>query len=215
MDMTELKLAWSVLQQEVVDRDRVDEETITAMLHRKSQSEISKIRRGLYLKFIIASLAILAATGLALLSVYNGAPGPLGAIFSPVESASLFGVLALSVSIMVYFNFKAYLQIKAIQSSSLNLKDNLRAFIGAMERAIAFNIFSDTFMTPVVTTWAYYAYAFQDYDPGPDLRTVMLVLLPILTGPVSYFSQRYMQQLKFGQYLTRLRAYLLEIEKIQ
>lgn len=213
MDVMELKLAWGVLQQEVVDRDRVDEETITAMLHRKSGSEISKIKRGLYLKFIIASLAILAAVALALLSVYNGAPGPLDAIFSPVESASLFSVLALSVSIMVYFNFKAYLQIKAIQSSSLNLRDNLRAFIGTMERAIAFNIFSDTFMTPVVTAWAYYAYAFQDHDPGLDLRTVMLVLLPILIGPVSYFSQRYLQQLKFGQYLAQLKAYLLELEK--
>ena len=68
-------------------------------------------------------------------------------------------------------------------------------------------------MTPVVTAWAYYAYAFQDHDPGLDLRTVMLVLLPILIGPVSYFSQRYLQQLKFGQYLAQLKAYLLELEK--
>ncbi len=210
-----MKLAWGVLQQEVVDRDRVNEETITATLHRKSGSEISKIKRGLYLKFIIASLAILAAVALAFLSVFYGAPDPLHAIFSPVECVALFGVLALSVSIMVYFNYKAYLQIKALQSSSLNLRDNLRAFIGAMERVIAFNIFSDTFMTPVVTAWVYYAYAFQDHGPALDLRTAMLILLPIFIGLVSYLLQRYMQQLKFGQYLTRLRAYLLEIEKIQ
>jgi len=208
MDRIELKSAWSLLQQDVINNDRVDESKIINAIHGKSKSEISKIKRGLHLKFVIASLAIIVAFGLAVTSFINSSFNPLDYIFSPIESATFFSVMAVSMSLMVYFNYQAYRQIKSIQYSSLNLKDNLKCFIIAMRKAIAFNIFSDTFMTPFVFAWVFYAFAFKSHQLGFNLRTVLLFVLPILVGLMSYIFQRFMQGLKFGKYLDRLNSYL-------
>ena len=213
MDLIELKSAWTILQHDVISNDKVDENAILNAVHSKSKSEISKIKRSLHLKFVIASLSMILAIGLAIVAVSSPALNPLDFIFSPVESAIFFFVMALSVGVMVYFNYQAYSQIKNIQRSSLNLKDNLERFIEAMNKAIAFNIFSDTFMTPIVFTWVYYSYAFKDHQLGFDSRTALLFVLPILLSPVSYFSQRFMQRLKFGKYLNRLTGYLESLQK--
>lgn len=213
MDLIELKSAWTLLQKDVISNDRVDESEILNSVHGKSKSEISKIKRGLHIKFIIASLSIIAAVGIAVTSFTNSSFNPLDFIFSPLESATLFLVMAVSISVMVYFNYQAYCQIKNIQHSSLNLKDYLKSFITAMHKAIAFNIFSDAFITPIIFTWVYYAFAFKEHRLGFDLRTVLLFVLPILIGILSYFFQRFMQRLKFGKYLDRLNGYLDSLQK--
>jgi len=213
MDLIELKSAWTLLQQDVISNDKVDESKILNAVHGKSKSEISRIKRGLHLKFIIASLSIIVAIGFAIVSFTKSSFNPLDFIFSPIESATFFLVMAISVSIMVYFNYQAYRQIKSIQHSSFNLKDNLKRFIKAMQKAIAFNIYSDAFMTPIIFAWVLYAYAFKEHQLGFDLRTVLLFVLPILIGILSYFFQRFMQRLKFGQYLDRLINYLDSLQK--
>jgi len=213
MDLIELKSAWNLLQQDVISKDKVDEEEIMASVHSKSKSEISKIKRGLQVKFVIASVSILFAAALALLSIIKPALNPLDFIFSHVESAAFLGLMALSLAAMVCFNLRAYSQIEAVESSALNLKENLQIFIGAMNKAIAFNIYSDTFMTPIIVTWVYYAYAFRDHPFDTDLRTAFLFILPILTGVLSYLLGRFMQQLKFGKYLGRLSGYLESLQK--
>jgi len=213
MDLIELKSAWTLLQQDVINKDKVDESKIFNSIHGKSKSEISKIKSGLHLKFIIASLAIILAIGLAVVSFAKSSLNPLDFIFSPVESTTFFLVMALSVSVMVYFNYQAYRQIKSIQHSSLNLKDNLKSFITAMHKAITFNIFSDAFMTPIIFAWVFYAYAFKEHQLGFDFRTALLFISPILISLLSYFFQRFMQRLKFGQYLDHLTSYLDSLQK--
>ncbi|MGE3757548.1 MAG: hypothetical protein AB7H97_07325 [Pseudobdellovibrionaceae bacterium] len=213
MDLIELKSAWTLLQQNVISQDKVDESQILNSVHGKSKSEISKIERGLRSKFIIASLAIIVAIGLAVTSFTNPSFNPLDFIFAPVESATFFSIMALSIGVMVCFNYQAYKQIENIQHSSLSLKDNLQSFIKAMNRAIAFNIFSDAFMTPIIFAWVFYAYAFEEHDLGIDFRTALLFVLPILIGLLSYFFQRFMQRLKFGRYLDRLISDLDSLQK--
>lgn len=213
MDLIELKSAWTLLQQDVISSDKVSESKILNSVHGKSKSEISKIKRGLQLKFIIASVAIIFAIGLAITSFTNSSLNPLDYIFSPVESATFFLVMALSISVMVYFNYQAYRHIKIIQHSSLNLRENLRIFIKTMHKAIAFNILSDALITPIVFAWVYYAYAFKDHQLGFNLRTALLLILPLLVGLLSFFLQRLMQRLKFGQYLDRLSTYLDSLQK--
>ncbi len=213
MDLTELKSAWSILQEDVISNDIVDESKIFSSIHSKSKSEISKIKRGLQFKFIIASLTIIVAIGITIISLTSSSFNPLDFIFSPIESATFFLVMALLISVMVYFNYQAYKQIKSIQHSSLNLKDNLKSFITAMHKAIAFNIFSDAFTVPLIFAWVFYAYAFKEYELGLNLKTVLLFILPILIGLLSYFFQRFMQRLKFGRYLGRLIGYLDTLQK--
>lgn len=213
MNLIELKSAWNLLQQDVITKDKVDEKKIMTSIHSKSKSEISIIKKGLQVKFVIASLSILFAGALAFLSLLKPALNPLDFIFSPVESAAFLGLMALSLAAMVSFNLRAYSQIEAVETSAMNLKENLQHFIGTMNKAIAFNINSDVIITPIIVTWAYYAYAFRDHQLGVDLRTTLLFILPILVGFLSYLLGRFMQQLKFGKYLDRLSGYLDSLQK--
>ncbi len=213
MDIVELKSAWAILQQDIVTSDNVDENKILNSIHGKSKSEISKIKRGLHLKFIIAFLTIIIATGLAMTSFINTTFNPLEFIFSPIESAVFYMIMAILISIMVYFNYQAYSQIKNLQQSSLNLKNNLKSFIETMRKAMTFNIFSDTLMTPIIFTWVFYAYAFKEQQLGFNFMTILLFILPILIGLLSFVFQRFMQRLKFGRYLDRLTDYLDSLEK--
>ncbi len=213
MDLTAIKFAWSLLQDTTLEEDKVDKQAIQRALYHKSKSEIAIIRRSLHIKFIIATMAILIAVALACMSVIETESNPMSFIFSPTESLVFYSVLALSVSIMVFYNYAAYQQMKLVERSSLNLKENLIFFIKAMNRAIDFNIFSDTLMTPIIFTWVYYAYAFKNRDLELDLRTALLFILPILIGILSFFTQKFMQQLKFGKYLDELKVYLNELQK--
>ncbi len=215
MELIELKSAWELLQEDIVNKDIVEKETIERSIHSKSRSEISKIKRWLHVKFVIASLSLVGAVGLAIVSVVNKTVNPLEFIFSPAESVIFYLIMAVAISVMAYFNYQAYSQIQAVQFSSYNLKENLACFIDAMKKAIAFNIYSDAFITPVILTWVYYAYAFRTHHPGFDLRTALLVILPVLIGFLSYFLQRFMQHLKFGRYLSRLGGYLESLQKNQ
>lgn len=212
MDFIELQSAWAVLQQDINRNDTVDEDKILSTVHSKSKSEISKIKRGLHLKFIIASLAILVALGLVMVSFLSPDMNPLNFIFSPKVSSIFYSIMALSVSIMVYFNYKAYVEIKAVQTTNIDLKENLKSFIDAMNKAIAFNIFSDAFMTPIVFTWVFYAYAFKDQTLGFDLKTFLLFTLPFAIALLSYFFQKFMQYLKFGKYVMKLNTYYDALE---
>ena len=213
MDLIELKSAWNLLQQDVISNDTVEEEKIKTSVHSKSKSEISKIKRALHIKFVIASVSIVFAAALAFLSVINPALNPLDFIFSPIESAAFLGLMALSLATMVYLNLQAYSKIEAVESSALNLKENLQHFIGAMKKAIAFNIYSDVIITPIIFTWAYYAYAFRDHPLDFDGRTALLFMLPILVGVFSYLLGKFIQNLKFGKYLDRLSGYLESLQK--
>lgn len=213
MEFTELKSAWNLLEKDVISNDKVEAEKIKTSVHSKSKSEISKIKRFLHVKFVVASVSIVFAATLAFHSIINPALNPLDFIFSPLESAAFLGLMALSLAAMVYLNLQAYSQIEAVESSALNLKENLQHFIDAMRKAIAFNIYSDVIITPIIFTWAYYAYAFGDHPLNFDGRTALLFILPILMGVLSYLLGRFMQQLKFGKYLDRLSSYLDSLQK--
>jgi len=213
MELTELKSAWNLLQQDVISKDTVEEEKIKTSVHSKSKSEISKIKRGLHIKFVIASVSIVFAAALAFLSILKPALNPLDFIFSPLESAAFLGLMALTLAAMVHLNLRAYSQIEGVEASALNLKENLQGFIVAMKKAIAFNIFSDAFMTPIIFTWVYYAYAFRGHPFDTDVRTALLFILPILFGLLPYLLGRFLQRLKFGKYLDRLSGYLESLKK--
>lgn len=212
MDIIELKSAWNLLQQDIISKDRVEENKITHSIHSKSKSEISKIKNSLHFKFVVASLSIVLAISLAIATILKPNINPLDFVFSPFESVLFFIIMGLAIAVMVFFNYKAYIQIRDIQQSDLNLKDNLTSFVNAMKKAIALNIFSDAFMTPIVFAWFYYAYAFKNHTLSFDLRTALLFILPILIGVLSYYVQRFMQHLKFGKYLSRLSEYLKSLQ---
>jgi len=213
MNIIELKSAWSLLEQEIIGKDSVEKSEIMRSVHSKSKSEIAKIKKSLQMKFFLASISFVFAAGLAIFSYLKPSLNPLDFILSTIESVSFFGIMALSIGVVAYFNFLAYSQIEAIEKSALNLKENLQFFIDAMKKAIAFNIYSDTIIAPVIFTWVYYAYTFSDYPIGTNGRTLLLFMFPFVVGVCSYLFGRFIQQLKFGRYMDRLSGYLKSLQK--
>jgi len=213
MELVELKSAWQLLERLEIPKDQVGETKIENTIHSKSVSEISNIKRNLHLKFSIASLAFLASIVLALLSFYKPVLNPLQFIFSRSESALFFFAMALSMAFMLYFSYQVYARIHTIQTSALNLKENLQLFIDALKKTVTFNIWSDTILTPILASWIYYAYAFQNHSPGFDLRTALLLVVPLAMGFMAYFLEKYLQSLKFGKYIKRLSGYIGDLEK--
>lgn len=213
MELLELKSAWNALDDLVIHKDHVNEKVISESMHSKSKAEIASIRSNLQLKFTIAGLSVIAAISLSILAFINPAYNPLDFAFSQKESTICFLFMAFAISAMFIFNYQAYNKIKVIQESAYDLKTNLEAFIKSMKRAINFNIWSDTFMTPIFVTWIYYAYAFKNHSLTFDNRGIMLLIIPLLVGTLSFLLQSYMQGLKFGNYLHRLQSYLDSLKK--
>jgi len=208
MDMLELKSVWSIIQNDLNVEDRVGTDSIVKCMHAKSRTEIAALKKSLHQKFIIASLAIIVAIVLAAAITFEPGLNPLDSVFTALESSILFAVMAASLIVMVFFNYRAYARIRSAESSSVSLREKLEHYVDAMNTAILFNIYSDTIMSPIIFAWVYYAYAFEDSMPGFDLRTILLLVLPVMIAVLSYRLQSYMQRLRFGQYMDRLNEYL-------
>ena len=212
MEILELKSHWALLQQEVAEQDFKSEDTLAERIHQKSRLELSQIKKSLHTKFVIAGGAILVGLGIIIAILLDQSFNPLDFALNPQESIWFYGIMVLSLAIMLIFNLTAYNRIKKADGSSANIKENLEAFIQSMKVAIKFNIYSDTFVTPVIFTWVYYIYAYKEATIEFDLRGILLIVLPVGIGVLSYFIQRHMQRLKFGNYLSRLKSYLGELK---
>lgn len=213
MEMTTLKLAWSIYQKDIYEHDTVQKDKLFNLIHGKSKSEISKIKNGLIIKFSVGALSLCASIILLLIAIYNPVNNPLHPIFSIQESIILFGLLVLLILAMLYFNVLAFSRIAALEQSSESLAQNLKTFIAAMNKALRFNLLSDTLATPLIGTWVYYGFAFRNYDLGINMKTISLFFLPIGIGMVSYFINKLIHRLKFGPYLDRLNQYAETLKK--
>lgn len=216
MELAELQTAWRLVDAEIQSRDSVKEPVLAESIHRRSHSELADIKRALQQKFVIGGLVAAISVGASLASML--APEefhPLDFIFKAGETAFFYATLAVSLSVMLGFNYRAYRAIKAIEQQAENVRTTLRQFVSVMEKSIRFNIYSDTFMSPIFISWFYYAYAFRDQPLTWGPRAAVLFILPVLVGFLSFYVQRYIQHLKFGQYLERLKTYLksLDLEK--
>ncbi len=214
MELAELQVAWNTINTSVIEEDRLDEQAVSQLLRKKSNAELSNLKRALHFKFIMAgTISVICIVAAFLSFAYPEDFHPLDFLFSASETTLFYITLAIALLTMLRFNLRAYREIKIVQSSTLSLKESLQRVIKAMETAISFNIYSDTFMSPVFFTWFYYAIAYKNHALSLDLRALILVCVPIVVGLFSYYFQRFMQQMKFGNYVDRLREYLEEVSQ--
>lgn len=209
MELAELQMAWNLINTDIQSGNLVSEQTVEKTMHRRSQTELAGIKRALHQKFLIGSVTAIISLGAGLASTLVPEHfHPLDFLFDAGETTLFYTTLAVSLSVMLGFNYRAYRAIRRMERQAPSIKHALKEFIRIMETAIRFNIYSDTFMSPIFFTWFYYAYAFREHELGWDLRTLILAVLPIGVGLFSFYFQKYVQYLKFGRYLERLRSYL-------
>ncbi len=209
MELLELQLAWQSWSDQDIQNYRVDETVISQSLTKQSQSEIALIKRAMRIKFFVGGLAALTAIGLSLFSWIK----PVELDFSPVEASALFAVLALSIMIMLSFNYRAFLGLQKVQASSLDLKSSLSQVIRLIRNVMNINVYSDALMTPVLVVWITYANISTRGEFLWNKHGWILAGLALGLFCFSYFFQRYTQQLKFGRYVDRLQSYLDTLEK--
>lgn len=212
MEYEELLLAWEEVQ--VEDLQIMEPQEMHQLIHRPSQLELAQIQRSLRLKFFIGGAALVVCLISATGSFFNTESlHYLEVEISSMKLQLFFWCIAISLSLMLAINHRAYRRLKNLQAKAHPLKEMLQEFIQAMEQAIQFNIFSDTLMTPIVLTLAYYMKAYEEIPFQWDLRAAFLLLLPLIIGTFSYYFQRYQQRLRFGQYLQRLKSLLESLEE--
>ncbi|MEQ8242374.1 hypothetical protein [Fulvivirga sp.] len=205
MELAELKSSWKIAD---ATSEFVDETLISKAIHKKPAGELAKIKWSLHFKFIFGGSAALICTVFTFLSIaYHQKFTPLDTHFSSLETTLFYGSLALSLLIMIWFNYRAYRQIQIVLTQPDSIKSTLKRFIKSMESAIRFNIYSEALMSPIFITWLYYAYVFDNRTFDWDVFGLVLLLLPFAIGAFSYYFQRYAQKLKFGNYLSRLKSY--------
>lgn len=213
MELAELQSVWNVVSEQTIAKYRIDENVVSGAIHKKSNTEIAKIKRALLLKLGIGSVVALIAFASAILAFLAPTDfNPLDIVFNPTETVIFYTSLALSISVMLFYNYRAFQKIKAFQSTTADLKSSLGTIVKTMQNVMTLNIYSDTFMSPILLTWGYYASVYKDQVFTWDLRALVLLLLPFVLGIFAYYFQRYMQQQKFGNYVDRLKEYLGELE---
>jgi len=214
MELLGLKTIWQSITANTIEKDIVEERFVSKTIHSKSNAEVSKIKRVMLFKLVFGSLAGIMTILFAILSITNPAKVTFfNSIFSPSEYTIFFGSMALSISVMVILNYRAFRVITKFQTSSTNLKDSLARVIKVMENAMKLNIYSDALMTPIIVTWMTYAKVFSERELTLKLGVIVLVVVPLLTFSFSYFFQSYSQKLKFGNFVSRLKSYLKSLER--
>jgi membrane-associated HD superfamily phosphohydrolase len=213
MDLIELKSAWTLLQQDVISNDKVDEQLIGQSIHQKSQSEITGIKRAMHTKFIVGSVVMLIGLLTTAALIFSADYNPLSRFLDRQEALIFYIIITISLGAMIVVNHYAYKQIDFLTKNPNNIRQALENITLSMRKAMRFNIYSDTFISPIFITWIYYAYAFKSESMGWNILTLILIVLPILFGILSFYLTRYTQHLKFGQYVDRLEGYLDSLQK--
>jgi hypothetical protein len=213
MELVELKSIWHLINADINQGNFVDEQIITETIHKKSETEVGKIRRALQFKLAIGGFVWLLGVGLMIgIFVEPNKFNTLDSIFSPYETIVFYSTLIGSLATMLWFNYQAYRNIATAEAQALPLKKSLEVVISGMKKAMKFNIYSDTFMSPIIITWLLYAYAYRGDQFTWDWRILIIVSAPFVIGVLAYLLQRFMQKLKFGNYVKRLESYLEELE---
>ncbi len=215
MELIELKMIWQSTNASTLERDFVEEHVVSKTIHKKSNTEISKIKRVMRFKLVFGSFISIMMILFAIVSILKPMKITfLNSIFSsPWEYTIFFSSMALSIGAMVFYNYKAFRVISKFQASSSNLMESLSQVIRVMENTMKLNVYSDAIMTPIIVTWITYMKVFNERGLTLKAEIIVLVIVPFLTFCFSYYFQRFAQKLKFGNYVNRLKSFLRTFEQ--
>ena len=82
-----------------------------------------------------------------------------------------------------------------------------------MEKTINYNIYSDALITPIMVCWITYAKIHNHMVVTKLVALIVFFVIPVFTFVVSYYLQKYVQKIKFGNYIAELKAHLADIEE--
>jgi hypothetical protein len=211
MELDSLKYVWRTLESKPAPEK--SPEQIRALMQRRSEGPVAKMRRNLVGELIL----ILVTYTPAITFYFLEFEGKLSGI------AWLF--IILLVILAVYF-FRKNQLLKAMQCVDCTLLSSLRQQVDTLKRYIRFYVRAGTVMIPIMTilTWFIIRLKFPP-APGADLfyrisgapwwqhpLTWVAILIPITVG--IYFVNLWYVNRLYGQHIRKLQELLLEMEEV-
>ena len=214
MELVELKSIWDVVIEDTISKESIDEFVVAKSIKKDSKTVLAKIKRVMYLKFIIGGFTLLVSVLMFIGSfIMPEKVIFLENIFDLTENRLFLLCIAVFILGMLTVNFLAFKEIKKFDRSTSTIKASLQKFVKIMEDTIKLNIYSGAIFNAMLFTWIFYATAFKDEPFSWEPKGYIVLAVPFVTFILLYFLGKYEQKLKFGNYVNQLKSNLKDIEE--
>jgi hypothetical protein len=208
MELETLKYIWHSL--ETPPGREPDRRALLALLHRRSQGPVARMRRNLIGEGIVFLAAYIPAIFCFLLS-FDGRLAPISWLF------------ALVATIFSAYYYRKYRLLKKMQCPTCQVRSNLALQITALQKYTRFYLLAGTAMIPVTYTLAYLivrwklpaatSVLYTRLHPTPwwATPTFWLILLIPMTIAIYYSNDWYIKR-HYGRHIKKLQDLLQEME---
>ncbi|HKL90156.1 MAG TPA: hypothetical protein VJ880_03130 [Allomuricauda sp.] len=215
MELLELKSVWSAVVDETISREKIDEDVVEKSIKKDSKSVLAKIKRVMYLKFLLGGLSLIVCGVMLTGSFIKPESFTFyEAIFDLADNQIFLTTVIAFLSGMLSWNFRAFREIKRFETRATSVKESLQRFIGIMGRTIKLNVYSGAAFNAMVLAWICYLANNKTGFVQGTFQIVGIVILALGLGAVVfYYLSRYEQMIKFGNYLNQLKSNLDDLSE--
>jgi hypothetical protein len=195
MELDELKNIWQQTSTQNSLQAMILREDLQRMISRKSEDTIQKLKRNIIIETIAGIVLSVTMAGTYFIQNRNDNIGIIA-----------LGSVAMMGSFMVIY-WKAYRSLKQFSMANLTLKNTLQQLVEQLESFIRLYLYANLLMTPIaIFAGAFWGSSFTSLYRVPIITTLILVI------PMYYSIKWYVNKV-YGQYLYKLKQYLLELEE--
>jgi len=219
MDLDELKSIWERTTQKGVEGYFVSHEELQRLIRQRSNSAVSKIKRGIRNKVLMAG-----GVGLLLIAFSAIAFNAKEPLFNFLESFSnsesnfdvavFYLVFGIVISFISLFNFISYRKIQDIEKYDLDLRNSIQRVLQIIQRAIRVKIYSDMSVVPLTALIIVFIHIAGDSPMNLTVQTVSLIILGAAGFAVlSYYLTKWGQKRRYGDQIEILKTCLMELDE--
>lgn len=208
MELEQLKEMWNSADKQQTDSSA---EELQAMLRKKSQSPIAKMKRNLLIELVVVLVLY------TLIIVYYFLNFSGGMLALPV----LLFVIGL---VYVFYYIGKNKLLKKMECNSCEVKANLSMQVKTLEKYVRFYLVAGTAIFPITMVVAsciilFYSPQSQQYPSALQSKQFIVMFVGILiaatalfTIPVYYINKWYVRKL-YGQHIERLKSIVDEMDE--
>jgi hypothetical protein len=207
MELESLKYSWHALEAPpALEQDR---RALLALLHRKSQAPVARMRRNLIGEGIVLLVAYIPAV-LCFLLGFEGRLAAISWIF-----------ILVGVFFFAYY-YRKYLLLRNMQCPTCPLRSNLARQVDTLKKYTRFYLVAGTATVPLayLISWLIIRWKlpsasslYQRLHPAPFWAspTLWLILLVPMTVGIYFMNAAYIDRL-YGRYIKKLQELLQELD---
>jgi len=219
MDLDELKSIWERTTQKGVEGYFVSHEELQRLIRQRSNSAVSKIKRGIRNKVLMAGGVGLLLIAFSVMAFNSEEP-----LFNFLESFSnsesnfdvavFYLVFGIVISFISLFNFISYRKIQDIEKYDLDLRNSIQRVLQIIQRAIRVKIYSDMSVVPLTALIIVFIHIAGDSPMNLTVQTVSLIILGAAGFAVlSYYLTKWGQKRRYGDQIEILKTCLMELDE--